>query len=239
MLVILFRVLIVYLIVLLYLRIMGKRQLGEMQPFELVITLIIADIASLPMTQTSMPLLFSLIPLTMLVVLHFIVSFISRKSITLRRVINGKPVVVVSPNGIEFQALKELNMNFDDLMQGVRSCDFYKIEDVQYAIVETNGTITVIPKSECSPVTCKDLKIKLPPASLPLNLIAVGKTIKENVKLAGVDDQFFQDVFQKAKLKDKKEILLLTLDTNGKVFIAKKQGESVELETKYKGEGKW
>ena len=90
MLIILFRVLIVYLFVLLYLRLMGKRQLGEMQPFELVITLIIADIATLPMTQTSMPLLFSLIPLTALVVLHFIVSLISRKSITLRRVINGK-----------------------------------------------------------------------------------------------------------------------------------------------------
>lgn len=239
MLIILFRVLIVYLFVLLYLRLMGKRQLGEMQPFELVITLIIADIATLPMTQTSMPLLFSLIPLTALVVLHFIVSLISRKSITLRRVINGKPVVVVSPKGIEFEALKELNMNFDDLMQGLRSCNFYKIEDVEYAIVETNGTISVIPKSECSPVVNADMNINLPPASLPLNIIAVGKVIKENITLAGIDNNFLQDVFKQANIKEKKEVLLMTLDANGKVFIAPKNGESTVLNTNFKGDGKW
>lgn len=239
MLIILFRVLIVYLIVLLYLRVMGKRQLGEMQPFELVITLIIADIATLPMTQTSMPLLFSLIPLTMIVVLHFIVSFIARKSIKMRRVINGKPVIVISPRGIELEALKELNMNFDDLIQGLRSCNFYKIEDVEYAIVETNGTISVIPKSECTPVVNGDLKIKLPPASLPLNIIAVGKVIHENYKLANIDDKFLEKIFKQANVKSEKDILLMTLDTNGKVYVAPKNGKSTEIQTDYKGEGRW
>ena len=147
--------------------------------------------------------------------------------------------MVVSPKGIEFEALKELNMNFDDLMQGLRSCNFYKIEDVEYAIVETNGTISVIPKSECSPVVNADMNINLPPASLPLNIIAVGKVIKENITLAGIDNNFLQDVFKQANIKEKKEVLLMTLDANGKVFIAPKNGESTVLNTNFKGDGKW
>jgi len=239
MLIILFRVLIIYLVVLLYLRIMGKRQLGEMQPFELVITLIMADIATLPMTQTSMPLLFSLIPLTAIVLLHFIVSFISRKSIVMRGVINGKPVVVISPKGVELEALKELNMNFDDLMEALRGCSYYKIEDVQYAIVETNGTMSVIPKSECAPVVNGDMKIKLPPSSLPVNIIAVGKIIHQNIKTAGISEEFLSKVLKQAGVKSFKDVLIMTLDANGKVFIQPKKGESCEIQTEYKGEGKW
>ena len=210
-----------------------------MQPFELVITLIIADIATLPMTQTSMPLLFSLIPLTALVLLHFVVSLLSRKSLVMRKVINGKPMVVKSPNGVEFETLKELNMNFDDLMQGLRSCNFYKIEDVQYVIVETNGSMSVIPKSECAPVVNGDMNIKLPEASLPLNVVTGGKIINENMQISGIDKSFLDEVFKQAGVEKLEDIVIMTLDGNGKVFIQPKQGESSEIQTKYQGEGKW
>lgn len=239
MLIILFRVLIVYITILLFMRLMGKRQLGEMQPFELVITLIIADIVTLPMTQTSMPMLYSLIPLTALVILQYIVSVISRKSIRMRKIINGKPVVIVSPKGIEYDALKELNMNFDDLMQGLRSCGYYKVEDVQYAIVETNGTISVIPKSENAPVCNQDMNIKLPPVSLPLNIVAVGKIITENFKLAQIDKQFLQKIFDKVGVKSEKDILILTLDTNGKVYVQPFKSEGQQIQTDYNGGQKW
>lgn len=239
MLIILFRVIIVYLFVLIYLRIMGKRQLGEMQPFELVVTLIIADIATLPMTQTSMPVLFSLIPLTAIVVLHFFVSFIARKSICMRRVINGKPVIVISPNGIEYKALKELNMNIDDLIQGLRICNYYKIEDVQYAIVETNGQMTVIPKSESAPLVAEDMKIENPQSSLPLNIITAGKIISENIKLAQIKQEFIDKILKQCDLKNNKEVLILTLDTNGKVYIQPFVGQSQEIQTDYTGGGKW
>ena len=239
MIIILLRVIIIYLFVLFYLRVMGKRQLGEMQPFELVVTLIIADIATLPMTQTSMPLLFSLIPLTAIVVLHFFVSFIARKSISLRRVINGKPVIVISPNGIEFNALKELNMNLDDLFQGLRMCNYYKIADIQYAIVETNGQMTVIPKSESSAVIAQDLNIQNEPASLPLNIITAGKIIGENLKLAGIDQDFINNILNKCNLKNNKEVLILTLDANGSVYIQPFKGQPQEIQTEYSGGGKW
>jgi len=237
--IILFRVLIIYVIVLVYLRIMGKRQVGEMQPFELVITLMMADIATLPMTQTSMPLLFSLIPLTMLVLVHFVVSFLSRKSITMRKIINGRPVVVISPKGVELKALQELNMTFDDLMQGLRSLGVYKLEDVSYVLVETNGTLSVIQKTEVLPASNKDLKIKTQPASLPLILISCSKMIEKNIKIAEIDEKFLQNIYEKIKVKSYKDILILTLNAFGDVYVQPKNGIAQTLKTNYNGVGKW
>lgn len=239
MLILLFRVLIVYIIVLFYLRIMGKRQLGQMQPFELVITLIIADIATLPMTQTSMPVLYSIVPLTSIVLLHFLVSLIVRKSIVARRLINGKPIIVISPNGIEYQNLKQLNMNFDDLMQGLRICNYHKIEDVAYAIVETNGQISVIAKSDCTPLTNADANIHTPNSSLPLNIITAGKVINENIKLAGINVEFVKRIIKKANIYDIKNVLLLTLDANGKVVIFPYNKKPLQFNINYTGGAIW
>ena len=236
MIIILFRVLIVYLIVLLYLRIMGKRQLGEMQPFELVITLLIADIATLPMTQTSMPILFSFVPLTALVILHFIVSLLARKSIVMRKVINGKPVLVVTPDGVQYDALKELNMSLDDLMEGIRSCDYFNIEDVLYAIVETNGTINVIPKIASAGVTNENLKLTLPESTLPMMLVSAGKIINNNMKTAKITPDFIENLLKKAEIDDIKKILLLTIDTEGKVYIQTVEKKKKNLQVDYKGE---
>ena len=235
--VILCRVLIIYFVVLLYLRIMGKRQLGEMQPFELVITLLMADIASLPMTQTSMPVLFGIIPLTMLVVVHFFVCLLSRKSLFFRRVFNGKPVIVVSPQGIQLNALKELNMSIDDLMEGVRACNYFSLEEVLYAIVETNGVITVIPKKDASNVTINDLNLKLPENTLPLILVSSGKVVNSNLKIANIDKTFVDDILSKCKIDNLKDVLLLTIDTTGQVFLEAKNGQSQNLKVDFGG--KW
>ncbi len=235
MVIILFRVLIVYLVVLLYLRIMGKRQLGEMQPFELVVTLLIADIASLPMTQTSMPILFSIIPLTTLVIVHFIVSMISRKSIVMRRVINGKPVLVVTPQGVQYDALKELNMTIDDLMEGIRSCNYFNIEDVLYAIVETNGTINVIPKIASANVTNENLKLQLPESTLPMMLVSSGKIINKNLKIAQKEPEFVNEILKTGNISSLKDVLLLTIDPEGAVYIQLFDGNSKNLQVDFKG----
>ncbi len=236
MVIIVFRVLIIYLVVLLYLRIMGKRQLGEMQPFELVITLLIADIATLPMTQTSMPILFGIVPLTALVIIHFFVSMLSRKSITMRKVINGKPVLVVTPNGIQYEALKELNMSIDDLMEGIRAKDYYSIEDILYAIVETNGTINVIPKAKSANVTNENLGLNVEEATLPIIMITAGKIINSNLKVAKVDAGWVENVVEQAGGLKTSDILIMTLDINGKVFIQTFSGECKNLDIEYKGE---
>ncbi len=238
MLIILFRVLIIYVIVLTYLRLMGKKQVGQMQPYELVITLIMADIATLPMTQTSMPLLFSLIPLSMVVVVHFVVSIIERKSIFMRKVINGKPVVVVSPSGVNLDALKGLNMTFDDLMQGLRQAGAYRLEDVAYAIVETNGTLSVILKSTNAPVTNEDLKIKQKPASIPLVLVSCGKLLNKNMEIAKVDEKFLNRLCLKCGVKSCKDIIILTLDCNGSVYVQTREKPAQTFCIKMRG-AKW
>ena len=115
MLIVFIRVLIIYITVLVFLRLMGKRQIGEMQPYEVVITLIIADLATLPMSDTNIPLLHGILPLAILVLLHYLITLLTRKSIKLRRIISGQPVVVISPKGIEYQALKSLNITIDDI----------------------------------------------------------------------------------------------------------------------------
>ena len=219
-----------------YLRIMGKRQLGEMQPFELVITLLIADIATLPMTQTSMPILFGVVPLTALVIIHFFVSMLSRKSITMRKVINGKPVLVVTPNGIQYEALKELNMSIDDLMEGIRAKDYYSIEDILYAIVETNGTINVIPKAKSANVTNENLGLNVEEATLPIIMITAGKIINSNLKVAKVDAGWVENIIEQAGGLKTSDILIMTLDINGKVFIQTFSGECKNLDIEYKGE---
>lgn len=235
MVIILFRVLIVYIIVLFYLRVMGKRQLGEMQPFELVITLLIADIATLPMTQTSMPILFSVIPLTTLVIIQVVVSMLARKSITMRKVLNGKPVLVVTPDGIQYDALKELNMSIDDLMEGIRGCEYFNIDDVLYAIVETNGTINVIPKIGVSNVTNENMKLELPESTLPIMLVTAGKIVNSNLKTAKIEANDVLEILKKAQIDDIKTVLILTLDTAGAVYIQTFDGKTKNLNIDFKG----
>jgi len=236
MLVLLCRVLIIYFVVLIYLRIMGKRQLGEMQPFELVITLLIADIAALPMTETSMPIMFSFIPLTTLVIIHFFVSVIARKSIFARKLINGKPVIVISPNGIQFEALKQLNMSLDDLMEGIRGCNYFSVEDVLYAIIETNGKMSVIPKKLASNVTNEDIKLKLEENTLPLILVSAGKIVSPNLKIAKLDKKFIVDILNSMQITDVKNVLLFTIDTEGECFVETIKGDTRTIETRYKGD---
>ncbi len=236
MLVLLCRVLIIYFVVLIYLRIMGKRQLGEMQPFELVITLLIADIAALPMTQTSMPMAFSFIPLTTLVIIHFIVSVCARKSIFVRKIVNGKPIIVISPDGIQFDSLKQLNMSLDDLMEGIRGCNYFSVDDVLYAIIETNGKMSVIPKKSASNVTTQDIGLTLPENTLPLILVSSGKIVSPNLKIAKLSKNRVIDILKLFEINDVKNVLLCTIDSEGECFIETKDGQSSSKKIDYKGE---
>ena len=236
MVIIFFRVLIVYAVLLLYLRLMGKRQLGELQPFELVITLLIADIATLPMTQVSMPILFSLVPLTTLVVVEIVVSLLSRKSVILRKVLNGKPMIVISPQGVQYSALKQMNMSIDDLMEGLRGCGYFNIEDVLYAIVETNGSITAIPHKDKANVIHEDLKLKLNETTLPIMIITSGKVINSNLKRAKLDLDFVNNILKRGQIENIKDVMILTLDTDGAVFIQTFDNEKKNFNVDFKGE---
>ncbi|MBQ2864483.1 MAG: DUF421 domain-containing protein [Clostridia bacterium] len=232
------RSLIIYLIVFLLLRLMGKRQIGEMQPFELVITLIIADLATIPMAETALPLIHGIIPIITLALIHFILTFLSMKSVYLRKLINGKPVIVVNPNGIDHKSLKRLNMNVNDLMENLRGCGYFNLEEVLYAIMQTNGTLTVLPRSAYAPLNASNVGIKVENASLPIILISEGKVVKENMEIAQINNNFLVKQLGKVSLKIS-DIFFISINTEGKMYIQPKTGEFKVIETNYQGDGKW
>lgn len=236
----LLRSIIVYTCVLAVVRLMGKRQIGEMQPFEFVITLIIADLACIPMAELSVPLVHGIVPIVTLLIVHFLICFLSRKFQFARYLLTGRPAIVVSPKGINYKELKELNMTLDDLIELMRGCDVFKFEDIAYAIIETNGNLCVIKKASIEPVTREDLKIKVSQNTLPINIIMDGKLMKENVKLSGIDEKFIQKCLSKAEIKRVKDVLLFTLDNNGEVFLQGKNAETCyNFQMNFDGGDKW
>jgi len=215
------RAIIIYVVVLFLYRLMGKRQLGQMQPFELVLTLIIADLATIPMAEVSVPVLHGIVPLLTLVVLHFVITYLCKLSNKIAAFISGKPVIVINPNGIDYKALKNLNLSVDDVFEAIRGCGYFSIEQVQYAIMETNGKMSVLPKSEFAPVTVGDVNLQVDKAALPINIISEGKLIKQNLPIARIDETDVKNLMQKAGAKRVKDVLVLTIDKNGTAFCQK------------------
>ena len=222
------RVLIIYFTVLIFLRLMGKRQIGEMQPYEVVITLIIADLATLPMSDTNIPLFNGLLPLAILVMLHYGITFITRKSIFMRKLICGKPVIVISPNGIEYDTLKQLNMNLDDLQEMIRGCNYYSFEQVAYAIIETNGKMSIIPTAENTPLTCGDMNITNDEPLLPSVIISDGKIVENKLQEQNITQVLLDKILKTLKIKKLKEIIVFSIDKNKKVYYQLK-GEKFKV----------
>jgi uncharacterized membrane protein YcaP (DUF421 family) len=215
---------------------MGKRQLGEMQPFELVITLIIADLACIPMAEATVPLLHGIVPLLTLVVLHFLMSVLSRKSIRLRNFFNGNPVVVMDPNGIRYKALKALNITLDDLSEGLRNSEYFSFDEIAYAIIETNGKLSILPKSQMAPPKAQDMKVKTDEAHPSMILINDGKLIDNNIQTLGVQKAFIEELLNKNDMKSIKDVLVLTLNNLGVAYLQGKSGPSKTLNTSFKGD---
>ena len=231
------RAVLVYTIVLIVFRLMGKRQLGQMQPFELVLTLIIADLATIPMTESSVPILHGVIPLLTLVTVHYFLTIITKKSDVLNRFISGKPIIVINPKGVDYNAIKSLNISVDDLFEAIRGNGFFSLDEIQYAIVETNGTINVLSKNDFSPVTLGNLKeisngnsfklkniSEIDAPTIPITLIAEGKINKNNLKAASLEENDIKKILEKTKTKNIKNVLILTIDGNGKVYFQAKKG---------------
>ncbi len=226
------RAIIIYCIVLFSVRIMGKRQIGDMQPFELVVTLIIADLACIPMSDSSIPIVFGIVPLFSIVVLHHFFTFLNRKSIFFRKTINGRPIIVIDQDGINYKNLKLLNMTINDLTEGLRSCQCFNISDVAFAIVETNGKISILLKSTSQPASKEDLKISPKKAVLSAILVNDGKIIEENLKIFNLEKSFVEKFASKQKTKNVGDILIFTLNELGEIFYQEKNKPCKDIKIK-------
>ena len=232
------RSLILYVVILFLLRVMGKRQIGEMQPFELVITLIIADLATIPMAETTLPLIQGIIPLITLVSVHYLICLLSRKSLLMRKFFSGKPVILVDPDGVNYENLQKVNMNFNDLTEGIHTAGYFNLDEILYVILQTNGTMTIVNRAPYSPVTADDLNIKKSPATLPMILVTKGKIIKENLLKAEIDENFILNEIKKVGINSIKEILILTLNNTGKIYVQPKGKKFSTIQSNYNG-GNW
>lgn len=182
---------ITFIVVFFVIRLMGKRQLGEMQPFELVITLIIAEVACIPMNDPYIPIYYGLIPIFTLATLHILLSLLSRKSIKARKILSGSSVIVIDKSGINYANMKKMNMNVDDLIEAVRTAGYVDFSQIAYAIFETNGQLCVVEKEQQQDQQQQQQGGEESESEqqtlLPLELVIDGKYIEKNLTLSGTE----------------------------------------------------
>ena len=181
------RVLIIYILVLIVMRLMGKRELGQMQPFELVIAIMIADLASVPMADTGIPITNGIIPILALLLIQLIISIINLKSINGRKIICGKPSILVYRGKIDENVMKKEKFTVNELQERLRQSNIFNIGDVEYAILETSGQVTVIQKPEKRNTIPEDFGILPEYEGIPYDLVVDGKIMHENLKAIGRD----------------------------------------------------
>lgn len=203
------RTIILYFAVVFSLRFMGKRQIGELQPFELVVTIMISDLATIPMQESGIPLLNGLVPIATLTVIEVALSYVNLKSKRIRGFLIGRPTFIIRNGQLDEKALKDLRVNLDDIMDELRKKDIMSINDVEIAIVETDGSISAFPKAPQRPLTPSDLNIQVENDEMPYTIISDGKTIPQNMEKCGITDKKLQNLLKSQKA-DVQDILVAT-----------------------------
>ena len=171
------RTVILYIVVTLAIRLMGKRQIGDMQPNELVVTLLISEIAAIPLQDTDQPVFIGVVAILVVVFLEIIVSILSLKSFFVRKLLNGKSVVIKKNGVVDQQAMRNVRMTVVDLIELLRDKDVFDINDVAFAVLEVNGNLSILLKKDAQTVSIKDIKLKMPDSALPQPVISDGKII--------------------------------------------------------------
>lgn len=219
MLLLIIRTTILYLAVVLAMKAMGKRQVGQLQPFELVVVITISAMAAIAMEDVGVPLINSIIPIITVMILQIGLSLINLKSEKARGIICGKPSVVVENGRIVEEELRQLRYNVNDLLEQMRAKNYFNIADVEYAILETNGQLSVIPKSQKRAVQPEDLQIQTKYEGLPTTLIIDGRINYDNLKKINLDENWLKTELSKFGINDIKEIFFASLDTLGNLFF--------------------
>lgn len=220
MIVIILRTLIIYTVVILSLRIMGKRQIGQLQPAELVVAIIISDLAAIPMESVNIPLLSGIIPVFTLISAEVIVSYLSLKSKKIRKFIIGEPSIIIYDGVINQTELEKLRFNIDDLLEELRINNCYDISDVYVAVLETNGQLSLIPRDNARGVTVEDLNLKkVRHSGLPCNVISDGHLNKTELKRSGKTLNQLNDEIKKRGAKDIKDVFIASIDAEGEMFM--------------------
>ncbi|MGV8147773.1 MAG: YetF domain-containing protein [Alkaliphilus sp.] len=215
------RTVIVYVFVVFVIRIMGKRQIAQLQPFELVITVMIAEMATIPIEQLEIPLLKGVMPIVSLLLMHSLVSYTTLKSEYARGAICGKPSIVIDKGKIVQAEIKKLQINMNDLLEQLRCNDYHNIGDIEYAIFETNGEISIIPKKGKRSVECLDLGLEVKQEVIPITIILDGKLNKDNLKKAGRSEEWLKRQLKKENINRVEDVFFGYINTLEEFCIQK------------------
>lgn len=220
-----FRAIVLYLVVLIVMRLMGKREIGQLQPFELAISIMIADLASIPMTEIGIPLFNGIVPILGLLIMHLIISVINLKSLKAREIICGKPSILIYRGKINEKELKKERFTINELEERLRGNNVVNLGDVEYAILETSGQVTVIQKPEKRNTIPEDFKIVPEYEGIPYDLVVDGKVMNKNLKALGKNYNWLKKQVEKFNMKPE-EALVVTVDGKGQIFCQKKEKEA-------------
>lgn len=216
------RAIIIYIFVIMAVRVMGKRQVGELKPHELVITILVSSVASIPLEDNGMPLANCLVPILLFISFEIIVSVISMKSIWFRNLIQGKPIFIIRQGKLDQKRLKDLRFTVDDIVDALRQKDIFNIEEVEDAVIETNGSISVLPKSKYQPLTPDDVSISVEEKGMPITVVMDGKIVNEYFNNDKIRNSEIELILQNVDMPVKK-IMLLTIDDNGNTYLIEKE----------------
>ena len=216
------RAIIIYIFIIIAVRLMGKRQVGELKPHELVITILLSAVAVIPLEENSMPLANCLVPILLFISMEIIVSVISMKSLWFRNLLQGRPIFIIRKGRLDQKKLKEMRFTIDDVIDALRQKDIFDLSEVEDAIIETNGTISVLPKAEYKPLTPNDVNIPAENNGMPITIVMDGKPVNEYFNEYKINDSEIELII-KNENKEVSRIMLLTIDDNGNTFLIEKE----------------
>lgn len=217
----LIRTIVIYSIVVAVYRFMGKRQIGELQPGELVLAIMLSDLATAPISSVNTPLIIGIFPIVTLMTIEILISYFSQKSVKFRKLVSGSPSIIIENGKININELTSLRFSIDDLFEQLRSNGYMTVSDVAFAILETNGQLSVIPSSQATPITLKDLNITSS-VTMPRNIIKDGELDENNLRKIGRDKNWLNNLLKSHNTSIEKTFLLTT-DGHESFYIQKKE----------------
>ena len=220
------RTVILYLLIIVGIRLMGKRQIGQLEPSELLLSLLIADLAAVPMQDFGIPLLMGIIPILTLLCLSTILSVLTVKSIRFRALLCSRPSIVVQDGQILIKEMVKNRFTVDELMEELRVAGITDLSSVKYAVLETTGRISVLPKAEEKPVTMKDMKLPAQDNGLPVILISDGRILSQNLQIRNLTEAWLKKQLRQRDVQDIRHVFLMTVDEKGHIYLAEKEGET-------------
>lgn len=223
--VVIWRTLILYVLLIVVVRLLGKRQIGQMEPSEFVVTMLLANLATIPMEDPDLSIAHGIVPIVLIFAAEYGMAYITMRSIFIRKLCCGKPVILIENGKISAKNLRRTRINLDELTMHLREKEIFDLSEVKFAILETNGQLSTLLYSKHRPASAKDAGLKVKDTELPVTLISDGKLLHQNLDLTDKTEEWVQSELKKRNC-EQKQVLLMTVDAANKVYFVKREDMS-------------